>query len=64
MLASTGSEIIRRLEAEARQASIRRFWWRYARPEPQPDPIMMVSDAEVIELVFGPHCEAEEYLGA
>lgn len=60
MLQSASFEMIRQLDEELRQVSIRKFWWRYARPEP----VAPVSEAEVIELVFGAQCEIEEPLGA
>jgi hypothetical protein len=62
MLHSASFEMIRHLDDELRQVSIRKFWWRYARPEPEP--IASVSEAEVIELAFGAQCEMAEPLGA
>jgi hypothetical protein len=64
MFTSTGFEMIRHLDEGRRQASLRRFWWRYAPPEPALRPVIPESEAEIIELVFGPHCEAEEPMGA
>jgi hypothetical protein len=43
---------------------MRRFWWRYALPETEAAPPMLARDADVIELVFGAHCDAEEPIGA
>ncbi|HET9203306.1 MAG TPA: hypothetical protein VFP67_09230 [Acidimicrobiia bacterium] len=61
MLPSAGFEMIRHLDEELRQVSLRRFWWKYVAQDPEP---ARITEAEVIELVFGPHCEAEEPLGA
>jgi hypothetical protein len=54
--------MIRHLDEELRQVRMRKFWWKYVPEEPKP--AAPVSEAEVIELVFGPHCEVEEPLGA
>jgi hypothetical protein len=64
MLPSAGFEMMRHLDEELRQVSLRKFWWKYVRPDPEPVPVEHITEAEVIELVFGPHCEAEEPLGA
>lgn len=62
MLASAGFQMIRHLDEELRQASLRKFWWRYVPSEPEP--VMRPSEAEIIELAFGSQCEMEEPLGA
>jgi len=64
MLPSAGFEMIRHLDGELRQVSMRQFWWKYVRPDPESVPLEHVSEGEVIELVFGPHCEVEEPMGA
>ena len=62
MLASAGFQMIRHLDDELRQVALRKFWWRYVAPEPVP--VRPAREAELIELVFGTHCEVEEPLGA
>ena len=64
MLPSAGFQMIRHLDEELRQVRMRRFWWRYVRPDPEPVPVERITEAEIIELVFGPQCEAEEPMGA
>ena len=64
MLPSAGFEMIRHLDEELRQVSMRKFWWKYVRPDLEPVPVEHIAEVEIIELVFGPHCEAEEPLGA
>jgi hypothetical protein len=64
MLPSAGFEMIRHLDEKLRQVSMRKFWWKYVPPDPEPVPVVHITEAEVIELVFGPHCEVEEPLGA
>jgi hypothetical protein len=64
MMHPTGFEMIRHLDEEIRQASLRKFWWRHVRPDPVPERPEPISEAEIIELVFGPHCEAEGSIGA
>ena len=64
MLASASFQMIRHLDEELRQVRMRKFWWKYARPGPEQRPVIPVAEAEVIELVFGPHCEVEEPMGA
>ena len=62
MLASAGFQMIRHLDEELRQVSLRKFWWRYVQPEPEP--VTPTNDAEIIEFAFGSQCEVEEPLGA
>jgi hypothetical protein len=64
MMHPTGFEMIRHLDEEIRQVSLRRFWWRHVRPDPEPERPESITEAEIIELVFGPHCEAEGSIGA
>jgi len=64
MLPSAGFEMIRHLDEELRQASMRKFWWKYVPLDPEPVPVEHINEADVIELVFGTHCEVEEPLGA
>jgi carbamate kinase len=53
--------MIRHLDEELREISLRKFWWRHVKPDPEPE---RITEAEVIELVFGPQCEAEGSIGA
>jgi hypothetical protein len=62
MLASAGFQMIRHLDEELRQVSLRKFWWRYVAPEPVP--VRPAPEAEIIELFFGMQCEVEEPRGA
>ncbi|HEU4917690.1 MAG TPA: hypothetical protein VFV13_14115 [Acidimicrobiia bacterium] len=64
MMHWAGFEMIRHLDEELRQVSLRKFWWRHVQPDPEPEPSERISEAEIIELVFGPHCEAEGSIGA
>jgi len=64
MLPSASFQMIRHLDEELRQVRMRKFWWKYVRPGPEPAPVEHINEAEIIELVFGPHCEVEEPLGA
>jgi hypothetical protein len=64
MLPSAGFEMIRHLDEELRQVRMRRFWWKYVCSDPEPVPVERITEAEIIEIVFGPHCEAEEPMGA
>jgi hypothetical protein len=64
MMHPAGFEMIRRLDEERREISLRRFWWRHVRPDPEPERPAPITDAEIIELVFGPQCEAEGSIGA
>lgn len=64
MLPSAAFQMIRQLDEEMRQVSMRKFWWKYVRSDPEPEPIEHITEADIIELVFGPHCEVEEPLGA
>ena len=53
-------ELIRQMEDERRDRSLRRFGWRFARTEPE----TATPVADVIELAFGTRCEMEEPIGA
>ncbi len=64
MLPITSYEMVRRMQEERRERSLRRFWWRYREPELEPPVSPWIREAEVIELVFGARCETEEQLGA
>ena len=64
MLPSAGFQMIRHLDEELRQVRMRRFWWKYVPSDPEPVPVEPVTEADVIELVFGTQCESEEPLGA
>jgi hypothetical protein len=57
-------EMVRQLNEERRARSLKRFWWRYVPPEPTVTVPQSVQVADVIELVFGAHCETEESIGA
>jgi len=52
-------ELIRQMDEERRDRSLRRFRWRLAGTE-----VVPAGDADVIELAFGPRCEMEEPIGA
>lgn len=64
MMHPVAFEMIRHLDQELRQASLRKFWWRHVQPDPTPELAERISEAEIIELVFGPQCEAEGSIGA
>ncbi len=64
MLPSAGFEMIRHLDEELRQVRLRKFWWKYVPSDPEPVSVEHTTEAEIIELVFGPHCEVEEQMGA
>ncbi|MGH8870402.1 MAG: hypothetical protein ACRDWS_00275 [Acidimicrobiia bacterium] len=57
-------ELIRQLEEERRHKALREAWWRQTPPEPETTTRAQAEEAEVIELFFGPQCEAEEPIGA
>jgi hypothetical protein len=58
-------EMIRQMNEERRAKSLQKFWWRHVDQSPHPVAVPTTADAaEVIELVFGAHCEAEESIGA
>jgi hypothetical protein len=63
MMHPAAFEMIRHLDEDLRQVSLRRFWWRHVQPDPEPERPEPISEAEIIELVFGPH-EAEGSIGA
>lgn len=64
MMHIAGFEMIRHLDEELRQVRLRKFWWRHVEPDPVPERPEPISDAEIIELVFGAPCEAEGSIGA
>ena len=64
MLPLVSYEMVRQLNEERRARSLKRFWWRYVQPEPTVTVPQSVQVADVIELVFGAHCETEESIGA
>jgi hypothetical protein len=64
MMHPAAFEMIRHLDEELRQVSLRKYWWRHVRVDPEPERLEPISEAEIIELVFGPHCEAEGSIGA
>jgi len=65
MLPLVTYEMIRQRDEERRTRSLKKFWWRYVEPVDAPGtPSSSIADAEVIELVFGAHCEIEEPIGA
>jgi hypothetical protein len=64
MMHPAAFEMIRQIDEELRQTSLRRNWWRHVRPDPEPKRPEPITDAEIIELVFGPHCDAEGSIGA
>ena len=58
-------ELIRQMEDERRDRSLRRFRWRFAGTEAEVVPVGVADGvADVIELAFGAHCEMEEPIGA
>lgn len=61
MMHPAGFEMIRRLDEERREISLRKFWWRHVTPDPEPE---RITEAEIIELVFGPRCDVEGSIGA
>lgn len=64
MLPITSYEMVRQMNEERREKSLRRFWWRHQDPGPETTLSPAQRDAEVIELMFGTLCDAEEPLGA
>jgi hypothetical protein len=64
MMYPAGFEMIRRLDEERREISLRKFWWRHVQPDPEPVRPEPITEAQIIELVFGPQCEAEGSIGA
>jgi hypothetical protein len=64
MMHPAAFEMIRHLDEERRQVSLRRFWWRHVKADPEPARPEPIREAEIIELVFGPQCEAEGTIGA
>ena len=54
-------ELIRQMEDERRDRSLRRFRWRFAGTEAE---VESAGVADVIELAFGTRCEMEEPIGA
>ena len=61
MLPLVTYELIRQMDEERRDRSLRRFRWRLAWTETE---VVPAGDADVIELAFGPRCEMEEPIGA
>lgn len=57
-------ELVRQMEEERRDRSLRRFRWRFARTEAEMMPVGVDGVADVIELAFGTRCEMEEPIGA
>jgi hypothetical protein len=64
MLPMTTYEMVRKMNEERRERSMRKFWWRHRDSDPGTGASPWLQDAEVIELVFGTHCGVEEPLGA
>jgi hypothetical protein len=64
MMHPAAFEMIRHFDERRREASLRKFWWRHVRPDPEPEGPEPITEAEIIELVFGPQCEAEGSIGA
>jgi hypothetical protein len=64
MLALVTYDMIRKLNEERRESSIRRFWWRYGTGPEESRLPLPTPEAMVIEMVFGAQCEAEEPIGA
>jgi len=54
-------ELIRQMEEERRDRSLRRFRWRFAGTGAE---VESAGVADVIELAFGTRCEMEEPIGA
>lgn len=54
-------ELVRQMEEERRDRSLRRFRWRSAGTEAE---AVTAGGADVIELAFGTRCEMEEPIGA
>lgn len=54
-------ELIRQMEEERRDRSLRRFRWRFAGTEAE---VESAGVADVIELPFASRCEMEEPIGA
>lgn len=61
MLPIIGYEMIRQRNEERRERSMRRFWWRYTSVDA---PVDTTPSADVVEVVFGTHCDLEEPVGA
>ncbi|MGH8913951.1 MAG: hypothetical protein ACRDZM_05470 [Acidimicrobiia bacterium] len=64
MLPIATYEMVRKLNEERRERSMRKFWWRHVDSGSETTLSPWLRDAEVIELAFGTHCDAEEPLGA
>jgi hypothetical protein len=64
MMHPAGFEMIRYLDEQIREASLRKFWWRHVEPDPAPQRSEPTPEAEIIELVFGPQCGTEGSIGA
>jgi hypothetical protein len=64
MLPLVTYEMIRQMDEERRARSMKRFWWRHLQPETDTATPIVTRDADVIELVFGARCDAEEPIGA
>ncbi len=64
MLPMTGYEMVRRMNEERRERSMRNYWWKHREPVVEPPLAPDSGDADVIELVFGARCDVEEPIGA
>lgn len=64
MLPISSYDMVRQINEERRAKSLRKFWWRHQRPEEDTIVSPWIRQAEVIEVVFGTHCDAEEPIGA
>jgi hypothetical protein len=61
--------MVRQVNEERMERSLKRFWWRHVEPDAS---VAILSsahdssahDADVIELVFSAHCEVEDSIGA
>ena len=57
-------EMVRQMNEERRERSMKRFWWRHIEPDASVAVLSSAQNADVIELVFSAHCEVEDSIGA
>ncbi len=57
-------EMVRQMNEERRERSLKRFWWRHVESDASVAVHSSGHDADVIELVFSAHCQVEDSIGA